>query len=61
MQRVTKARTDDNQRRSKITAARKLIYKDNRAVNCTGVDDILKDMSLVPNMVRCNNFLHEMI
>jgi hypothetical protein len=50
-QRVTKARIDDIQRRSKVTTARKVIYEDNRAVNCTAVEDILKDTSLVPNTV----------
>ena len=36
-----------------VKKARKLIYKDAKAINGTGVDDILKEFSGVPTQVRC--------
>ena len=51
-QRVTLARVDNSQRRNKISTARTLIYEKNLQVNCTAVEDLLKEMSLVPTTVR---------
>jgi hypothetical protein len=58
MQRVTMARVDDNQRRSRVYAARRLIYEKNRQVNCTAVEELLSEMSLVPTIVRIPHFAH---
>lgn len=52
-QRDTMARVDDVQRRSRIEAARRLIYEKNFTVNSAAVEKILRDMSLVPTAVRC--------
>jgi hypothetical protein len=51
-QRVSMARMDDNQRRSKVFAARKLIYEKNLQVNSTAVEKLLRETSLVPTVVR---------
>jgi len=57
-QRVTLARVDDNQRRSRVSAARRLIYEENRQVNCAAVEKLLEEMSLVPTTVRNQHFVH---
>jgi len=51
-QRVSMARMDDNQHRSKVFAARKLIYEKNLQVNSTAVEKLLRETSLVPTVVR---------
>jgi hypothetical protein len=51
-QRVTMARVDDNQRRSRVSGARRLIYEKNLRVNCTAVEELLQETSLVPTAVR---------
>jgi hypothetical protein len=43
---------DNNQHRSKVSAAKRLIYEDNLQVDCAAVEKLLKDMSLVPNTVH---------
>ena len=40
-----------------VKKARKLIYKDAKPINGTGVDDILKEFSGVPTMVRSGRIL----
>ena len=40
-----------------VTRARKLIYKDAKAINGKGVDDLLKEFSGVPTIVRCAPFI----
>jgi hypothetical protein len=57
-QRVTMARMDDNQRRSKVSAARKLIYEKTLQVNSTAVEKLLRETSLVPTVVRAFHFTH---
>jgi hypothetical protein len=49
--RVNAARVDDAHRKSLIIAARRVIYETKRRVDCTAVEDLLKEMSLVPNKV----------
>jgi hypothetical protein len=51
IQRRTLARKDDNQRRSKVSSARALIYESNLQVDCAAVERLLKDTSLVPTTV----------
>jgi hypothetical protein len=51
-QRLTLARTDDHDRRSKVAEARRLIYEKNYAVNSRTLDKILQDQSLVPTSVN---------
>ncbi|KDQ51293.1 hypothetical protein JAAARDRAFT_199318 [Jaapia argillacea MUCL 33604] len=46
--RVDKARIDNDDRRNKIIAARKIIYQDGYVVNSEKVEDLLKSESLVP-------------
>jgi len=58
MQRVTMARVDDSQRRSKICAARRIIYELNLQVNSAAVENLLQAVSLVPTVVRNNNIKH---
>ena len=40
-----------------VTKARKLIYKDAKPINGSGVDDLLKEFSGVPTIVRCAPFI----
>jgi hypothetical protein len=51
-QRVTMARVDNYRRRSKVSAARRVIYEKNYLVDGAAVDKMLKEMSLVPTAVR---------
>jgi hypothetical protein len=51
-QRVTMARVDNYRHRSKVSAARRVIYEKNYLVDGAAVDKILKEMSLVPTAVR---------
>lgn len=50
-QRTRAVRVDDASRRSKVSAARRLIYEKNMQINCGAVENILRDMSLVPTSV----------
>jgi hypothetical protein len=50
--RVTLARVDDRGRQNSVFAARKLIYERHQQVNSTAVENLLKEPSLVPNLVR---------
>ena len=52
MQRVTMARVYDHQYHNKVSAARKLIYEKNVKVNGAAVERLLREMSLVPTIVR---------
>jgi hypothetical protein len=45
------AREDNIRRRNLIDAARKVIYEKNFRVNSAGVENMLRDMSLVPTVV----------
>lgn len=49
--RATLARVDDRSRQNLVLAARKLIYEEHHQVNSTPVENILKETSLVPNIV----------
>lgn len=51
-QRQTMARVDNVQRRSRVYAARKVIYEKNLQVNSAVVENMLQDMSLVPTAVN---------
>ncbi|KAH6896318.1 hypothetical protein BKA70DRAFT_1438538 [Coprinopsis sp. MPI-PUGE-AT-0042] len=48
LHRETQMRQDNPARQAMITEARRLIYDNNRSVNCKAVDRKLRDMSLVP-------------
>jgi hypothetical protein len=50
--RVTRARVDDQSRRGKVVAARRLIYQKNYPINSLAVENLLKEQSLVPTDVR---------
>ena len=50
-QRVTMPRVDDSQRRTRVSAAREIIYDKNMQVNCAAVEQLLQDMSWVPTAV----------
>ena len=50
-QRTTLATVDNLQCQAKITAAHKMIYEENWAVNSTPVQHLLKPESLVPTKV----------
>jgi len=52
-QRVTLARVDNVQWRTRVSAARRLIYEKNLQVNSTAVESLLRETSLVPT-VACN-------
>ena len=49
--RTTAARVNSPMRRSKVSSARRLIYEKNMQINCAAVEDLLRDMSLVPTSV----------
>ena len=51
LQRQFLARTDTQERRDKIVAARQLIYEKNYVVNTPQVEALLKEESLVPTKV----------
>lgn len=51
-QRSTLARVDNEDRKFKIAAARRLIYEKNYAVDSRALEKLLKDESLVPTSVR---------
>ena len=61
MQRDTMACVDNLQCRNAVDAARRIIYDKNFQVNSTGVENILRDMSLVPAAVSCAYFLATII
>jgi hypothetical protein len=50
-QRKTLARHDDEARRRKVNAARRIIYNENYAVDSNPVETLLKEQSLVPTSV----------
>ena len=58
-QRVSLARVDDDERKRKVQLARDIIYKKGYAINCEGVETLLKEQSLVPTSVsaerKCAN------
>lgn len=60
MQRVSMARVDSNQSRSKILTARKLIYEKNIPVNGASIERLLRETSLVPSMVCITKFCHNL-
>jgi hypothetical protein len=45
------ARIDNNQRRSRVSSARKLVYEMNLRINGAAVERLLREMSLVPIVV----------
>jgi hypothetical protein len=49
---------DDNRRRGKVLAARELIYKKNKQVNCKAIEELLQETSLVPTAVRSVSPFH---
>jgi hypothetical protein len=51
-QRKTLARVDDVNRRNRVAAAREIIYEKKYAVNSAAVENLLREDSLVPTMVR---------
>jgi hypothetical protein len=51
-QRIRIARVDDRARQSKVLAARRIIYEENYAVDCVAVQNLLRNKSLVPTVVR---------
>jgi hypothetical protein len=51
LQRQVLARKDNDERRVKISSARKLIYEQHFVVDATRVEDLLKAESLVPTKV----------
>jgi hypothetical protein len=53
IQRETMARVDNDQRRYSVNAARRVIYEKNFLVNSSGVENILRETSLVPTAVSC--------
>lgn len=50
--RVSLARVDNNERRSKVIAARRLIYSSNYAVDSAAIQHLLKPKSWTPTTVR---------
>lgn len=50
-QRVSMSRKDDAIRQGRVSAARKLIYQKNLQINCSKVEDLLREHSLVPTSV----------
>jgi hypothetical protein len=59
-QRKTLARVDDIHRRSKITAARRVIYEKNYQVDSAGVENLLQEESWVPNAVCSYEYIFVM-
>jgi len=55
-QRVSLARIDDQERRSKVASARRLIYESKKRVDSAAVERLLKENSLVPSTV-CSSVL----
>lgn len=53
-QRKTLARVDDQNRQSRVVAARKAIYEKKYSVNSAAVNKLLRKDSLVPTSVRIN-------
>lgn len=49
--RLTASRVDNLMRRSKVSSARRLIYEKNMQINCSAVENLLRDTSLVPTSV----------
>jgi hypothetical protein len=46
------SRVDSDHRRGKVLACRSLIYDENKNVDCSAIEKLLKKTSLVPSMVR---------
>jgi hypothetical protein len=55
-QQVTMARTDNDARRSKVYAARRLIFEKQYNVDSAAVEGLLKDESWVPTAVSFTDF-----
>ena len=55
-QRSRLARVDDQSTRDKIELARKIIYEKNFAIDTDAVEELLKDKSLTPILVRLERF-----
>jgi hypothetical protein len=51
-ERISLTRVDDNDYRAKISCARGLIFRDGYQVDSAAVNNLLKEESLVPVMVR---------
>jgi hypothetical protein len=51
-QRVTLAWVDNKQRQNKVNIARRLIYENKRRVDSAAVENLLKEESWVPTVVR---------
>ena len=51
-QRVSLARIDDAQRQVKVTTARRLIYEKQHRINSAAIENLLKEESWVPTLVR---------
>ena len=49
--RITGSRVDSVMRRTRVSAARRLIYEKNMQVGCAAVEDLLYETSLVPTSV----------
>jgi hypothetical protein len=58
-QRKTLACIDDDSRKQMIDKAREIIYKKNYAVDTDAVEEILKESSLVPNLVSHQDTFHK--
>jgi hypothetical protein len=57
VQREKLARIDDANRRRRVTAARRIIYEENYAINSTAVEALLRDDSLVPTAVCTHSLI----
>jgi hypothetical protein len=57
--RQSRARKDDEDRQSRVRAARSLIYQKGYVVNSTHVEDLLKADSLVPTEASFSVFLFQ--
>lgn len=55
-QRISMARIDNQTRRNRVYAARRLIYEKNVQVNSSAIEDLLRETSSVPTMVCIPDF-----
>lgn len=56
--RSERVRRDDDARQQAVEAARKLIYEDGYVVNSERVEELLKETSLIPTVVRARHQYH---
>jgi hypothetical protein len=56
-QRMSLARVDDTKRRSRVKAAREVIYVKNCTIDSKAVENLLQEDSLVPTAVCVSIFL----